>query len=166
MRPFVKGVLAKTYLFQNLTEEQSNFIAASLEQEQFYKKGSKIINEGDTDRSLFLIETGSVRLERLDSEGNPQLLMTISAGEMFGELSLLTGLPRTASAVANEDSVIFELKEGSFNSLIRQFQNLRVKLALLVEQRLKENQKVNLELSPLRRSLLKDKKEEKDWNSQ
>eukprot|EP01118_Nematostelium_gracile_P002122 TRINITY_DN1227_c0_g1_i1.p1 TRINITY_DN1227_c0_g1~~TRINITY_DN1227_c0_g1_i1.p1 ORF type:complete len:1049 (-),score=230.27 TRINITY_DN1227_c0_g1_i1:34-2751(-) len=162
MRPFVKTVLAKTYLFQNLTEDQSNFIAASLETEQFYEKGSYIIHEGDTDRSLFLIEKGTVRLERNDTDGNPQILMTISAGEMFGELSLLTSLPRTASAIANEDTVLFELKEDAFEGLIKQFQNLRVKLALLVEQRLKETMKVNLELSPLRRTLLKKEEEKKD----
>lgn len=47
MRPFVKEVLSKTYLFQNLNADQINFIAASLEQEAHFKKDDYIIHEGN-----------------------------------------------------------------------------------------------------------------------
>jgi CRP-like cAMP-binding protein len=146
MRPFVKEVLVKTYLFQDLTPEQTDFIAAMLEKETLFRKDQYIIHEGDQDNSLFLIETGSVRLVRVDEQGQPRELMTLGVGEIFGELSLITGLPRTASVIANEDSIILELKKESFDRLTKQYQNLKVKLALLVEQRLRQSQQIKAEL--------------------
>lgn len=48
--------------------------------------------------------------------------------------------------IANEDCVILELTKEAFDKLLNQYQNLRVKLAIIVEQRLKESQKVGVEL--------------------
>jgi len=147
MRPFVREVLATTYLFQDLSSEQIDYIAALLETESLYKKDQYVIHEGDQDNSLFLIETGSVRLVRLDDQGQSRELMNLGVGEIFGELSLITGLPRTCSVISNEDSVILELKKESFDRLMRQYQNLRVKLAQLVEQRLRQSQQIKEELN-------------------
>jgi hypothetical protein len=61
---FELQVLSKTYLFQNLTADQINFVAAMLDKQTLYPKDTYIIHEGDEDRSLFLIEKGSVRLVR------------------------------------------------------------------------------------------------------
>jgi len=147
MRPFVREVLAKTYLFQDLSSEQIDYIAALLEKESMYKKDQFVIHEGDQDNSLFLIESGNVRLVRLDEQGQQRELMSLGVGEIFGELSLITGLPRTCSVIANEDSTILELKKESFDRLMKQYQNLRVKLALLVEQRLRQSQQIKEELN-------------------
>eukprot|EP01119_Soliformovum_irregulare_P016677 TRINITY_DN4868_c0_g2_i3.p1 TRINITY_DN4868_c0_g2~~TRINITY_DN4868_c0_g2_i3.p1 ORF type:complete len:1018 (-),score=260.94 TRINITY_DN4868_c0_g2_i3:72-3125(-) len=146
MRPFVKDVLSKTYLFQGLTEEQITFISANLEQHVRFPSSTYIIQEGDTERSMFIIEEGSVRLERFDGEGGSRELLELGVGDIFGELSLITGLPRTCSVVAITDTTVLELKQKSFERLMGQYQNLRIKLAILVEQRLKESQKVVTEL--------------------
>lgn len=83
-----------------------------------------------------------MRLERLDAEGVPKEIMRLGVGELFGELSLITGLPRTCSVIANEECVLLELKQEAYEKLLNHYQNLRYKLALLVEQRMKESQKV------------------------
>lgn len=82
----------------------------------------------------------------MDDRGSPRELMRLGVGQIFGELSLITGLPRTCSVIANEDCVLLELKKESFDRLMRQYQNLRVKLALLVEQRLRENVSIKAEM--------------------
>jgi len=146
MRPFVRDVLLKTYLFQNLTVDQINFLASMLEKQNLYRKDEVVIQEGDTDRSLFIIESGSVRLVRKGEDGESREVMKLGVGDLFGELSLITGLPRTASVIADENCVIFELTKESFDSLMSQFPPLRLKFALLVEQRIKETQKVADEL--------------------
>jgi len=146
MRPFVQEVLSRTYLFQNLTPDQVNYIAALLEKQNIYSKDSYIIHEGGTDSSLFVIEKGNVRLVRLCDDGEHREFMQMGVGSIFGELSLITGLPRTCSVIANEDCVILELTKEAFDKLTNQYQNLRVKIAQLVEQRLRENQKVTKEI--------------------
>jgi CRP-like cAMP-binding protein len=151
-------VLSKTYLFQDLDPDQINFISALLEKEMFVAKDNVILHEGDSgnnrlniprsflDTSLYLIERGSVRLVRMDDQKSPRELMRLGVGQLFGELSLITGLPRTCSVIANEDSVLLELKKESFDRLMRQYQNMRIKLALLVEQRLRENVSIKAEM--------------------
>ncbi|PRP78065.1 hypothetical protein PROFUN_14039 [Planoprotostelium fungivorum] len=154
-REFVRSVLSETYLFKDVNTEQINAIAAMLEEPRIFSKDSILIKEGDRDASLFLIKQGSVRLERMGEDGTPRILLTLGVGEMFGEVTVLTGLPRTASVYANEDqTVVLELKKHSFKRLMSIHQNLRVKMALQVEQRMKEAVKVEEELkSPLVRSL-------------
>lgn len=58
MRPFVQRVLTKRYLFQGLTAEQIDFVASILEDHKTFKAGETIIKEGDTDQSMFIIESG------------------------------------------------------------------------------------------------------------
>lgn len=153
MRPFVQKVLAKTYLFQNLSPDQINFVACILEKQHVFQTDEVIIHEGDLSRSLFILESGSVRVERLQEDGTPRELMRYGAGEIFGELSLITGLPRTASVIANEESVILELTQEGFEKMMNTYQNLRLKLAILVEQRLKETFKIQKQISPPSNSL-------------
>jgi CRP-like cAMP-binding protein len=93
-----------------------------------------------------MIESGSVRVVRQDEFGEQRELMRMGVGEIFGELSLITGLPRTASIMANEDCIILELTKEAFDKILNKYQNLRVKLAILFDQRLKESQKVGAEL--------------------
>lgn len=144
MRPFVKQVLSKTYLFQDLSEEQMNYIASLLDKELIFRRDQYIIHEGDTTKSLFIIQSGSVRLVRWTNEQKTEQkdILSLKQGEVFGELSLITGLPRTCSVIANESSTLLELTEINFNMLMEKYQNLKIKLALMVEQRLKEHAKI------------------------
>jgi len=83
---------------------------------------------------------------RSTETGEQREIMRLGQGELFGELGLITGLPRTCSVIANEDCIIVELTKSAFDKLTSNYQNLRVKFAILVEQRLKESQKVGKEL--------------------
>lgn len=139
MKSFIKEVLQKTFLFQNMTEDQINFLAGMMENEYVFQKDQYIIHEGELSKSLFIIEKGSVRLERLSEDGSLIIIKQCGPGEVLGELSLVTGLPRTASVIANERSIVLELTAEIFEQLTDKFQGLRLKLAMLVEHRLKES---------------------------
>ena len=73
--------------------------------------------------------------------------MSYEAGEIFGELSLVTGLPRTASIIASEECVVLELTQEGYEKLMHSYPSLRLKLAILVEMRLKETVKVQRRLT-------------------
>lgn len=145
MRDFVSKVLAKTYLFQHLNPDQTNYVASLLKSPVLFKKGEYVIHEGDLDKSLFIIQSGKIQVQRR-VENEDIEIMQLCKGDVFGELSLITGLPRTASIVACEDCELLELTHRAFKQLMKQYQNLRVKIAYLVEQRLQENEAVSTEL--------------------
>lgn len=91
-------VLAKNPLFRSLKPEQRRELIeqAALE---VHEPGSFVIQEGDDGNHLFVIKSGSVEVytslkdERID-------LATLDPGEIFGEISILTGSPTTANVVA------------------------------------------------------------------
>lgn len=98
-KSFIKSVLQKTYLFQDMTEDQINFLAGTIDREYVFQPNEYIIHEGELSKSLLIIESGSVRLERIGEDGNVVALKDCHEGEVLGELSLITGLPRTASVM-------------------------------------------------------------------
>ena len=72
-------------------------------------RGRAIFNEGDAGDRLYVIGRGSVKLGRTSVDGRENLLSVLGPGEMFGELSLFDPGPRTATATAVNDAVLYEL---------------------------------------------------------
>ena len=77
-------------LFQNLEPHQLAAVSA-ISHEHSYKGGELIYRPGEPHGSLIVVHTGAVKLYRLDSEGNEQVIRILSAGEFAGELALLGG---------------------------------------------------------------------------
>lgn len=76
-----------------------------------YLTGEYIFYQGDPGIGLYLIREGDVRIIRSDEEDNEIELATISKGDFFGELAMVDGEKRSASAVAKTDvraAVIFK----------------------------------------------------------
>lgn len=75
-------------------------VAAALRTRR-YRRGEAIFHVGDPGEALYLVMTGEVKITIPSDEGlEPVILTTIGPGGFFGELALLDGAPRSASAVA------------------------------------------------------------------
>jgi tetratricopeptide (TPR) repeat protein len=72
-----------------------------------FKSGERIINEGDTGDSLFFIIKGAAKVVS-NILGMELVLATLTTGDIFGEVTFITGRPRTASIVAEGDNEILE----------------------------------------------------------
>ncbi len=72
-------------------------------------RGRSVFHEGEPGDRLYVIGRGSVKLGRRSPDGRENLLSVLGPGEMFGELSLFDPGPRTATATAVNDAVLFEL---------------------------------------------------------
>ena len=81
-------------------------------------QGSKLTRQLLKEASIFLICSGSVRIYNHAETGRLLTYQLLSAGEMFGELSAIDNEPRTATVVAEEDSVIGRLSQADFQQLI------------------------------------------------
>ncbi|HEY3437532.1 MAG TPA: Crp/Fnr family transcriptional regulator [Actinotalea sp.] len=78
-------------------------------------RGQSVFQEGEPGDRLYVIGSGKVKLGRRSNDGRENLLSILGPAEMFGELSLFDPGPRTATATAVADAVLFEL---SHNELI------------------------------------------------
>jgi len=77
--------------------------------------GEIIINEGEKGAHMFYLLSGSVRI----SKGG-QLLKTLGPGEYFGEMAMLVGAPRNATATAAEPTVLVLISQDNFETLLRE----------------------------------------------
>ncbi len=75
-----------------------------------FSPDSYILKEGDLGSSFWIILKGSVRVEKALGVGKPAVVLTvIPQGECFGEMSIISGNPRTASITANEEVFLYKI---------------------------------------------------------
>lgn len=86
------------------------------------REGDVIYEPGDFGTSFFTIVNGEVRLE---SAGTPRITTRLSRGEFFGELSLLSGRPRTERAIAGPGCVLVETPRRTMIKLMSSNEELR-----------------------------------------
>ena len=80
------------------------------------RKGEKIISQGDVGDTFYLIQDGSC-IVSVESDGAKHPISRLQAGDVVGEIALLTGEPRTANVEAETDMVLWSLTKGQFDSL-------------------------------------------------
>jgi tetratricopeptide (TPR) repeat protein len=94
-----------------------------------------IVREGEAGTSFFLIEEGEVEVQTQDLSGKPLVLAQLGAGEFFGEVSVLTGKPRTATIVARTPATVIEISKKDLDRIARQFPDVRSVLQRFYERR-------------------------------
>ena len=82
-----------------------------------FKKGKDIIEEGTLGDCAYIIEEGSVEVSKLSPHGEKQVLAILEKSEIFGEMGLIDGLPRSATIIALEDCVLSVCTKETFNYL-------------------------------------------------
>lgn len=83
-----------------------------------FKKGEIVYNEGDLGSEMYVVQAGAIRIFR-DITGVRQELAIMEKGDFFGELAVLEGLPRTASAEALDDGEGYGSPDRCFPARIR-----------------------------------------------
>lgn len=104
--------LRKVDLFASLSARELGHVA-NIAEEVVYPEGSVIIQEGDYGDSMFLIVDGEVRIHRGDVELN-----TLAENAYFGEMTLLDGSPRSASARARTDCLVLRIVQSEFQEIL------------------------------------------------
>lgn len=95
-------LLAEVQFFQLLDEQEREVLAAQLDLVQL-PAGTHMWDVGDPGGTMYVVSSGAVELFMRDDTGERIVLETVGRGEVFGELSLLDGGSRTASAQVVED---------------------------------------------------------------
>jgi Na+/H+ antiporter len=107
-------------LFAGLDEEALGRIAA-LTTERVLAPGEVLFRQGEPGRGLFIIARGAVAVVREDRRrgGEPLLLDVLGGGDILGEMALLTGSPRLATARALTTVTVGEIQRGAFDRLMQ-----------------------------------------------
>lgn len=95
-------------LLQGLSETELKTLSQTLEK-RILKEGEYLFRENDQSTHVYFIRNGTIEVCKPDSSGTEQVIATLSAGQEVGELTLLDGAPRSASARVTEDGDAFVL---------------------------------------------------------
>jgi CRP/FNR family transcriptional regulator, cyclic AMP receptor protein len=111
--------LRKTRLFGDLDPDALARLADRAI-ERTYKKGQLIFYQGDPAEALFVVIEGQVKVVVVNEEGDEMLLVTLQPVDVFGEVALIDGEPRSASAETLEPTRVLVLTRGTFLEELRQ----------------------------------------------
>ena len=101
------------------------------------KRGDSIFSRGDPGNCLFAVVSGTVKISISSADGRNAILNLIGAGEIFGEIAILDGAPRTADATANANCEIFVIDRRDFLPFVRNQPALSMKFIELLCARLR-----------------------------
>ncbi len=99
--------------------------------------GAVVFEEGDPGSRMYVIVSGSVRIEKRVGSRNLTLAV-LGPGEAFGEMALLEEAPRSAAAVVEQPSRILEIDEDAFEDLVRNNGEVALRLLRRLSARLRE----------------------------
>jgi CRP-like cAMP-binding protein len=83
-------------------------------------KGQAVFNEGDAGTFMCIIHSGSVSVQKLNSDGKPVELAVLRSGRTFGEMAVLDGERRSASCIAATPSCLLNLGRDSLDKMINE----------------------------------------------
>ncbi|HYY52299.1 MAG TPA: cyclic nucleotide-binding domain-containing protein [Myxococcales bacterium] len=98
-----------------------------------------IIREGDPGRSFFIIVEGRVRVCKSGPDGKEITLAHLGEGAFFGEMALLSGAPRTANVISEEETELLEVTDNMLRELARKYPQVITSLKNFYRQRLLNN---------------------------
>jgi CRP/FNR family transcriptional regulator, cyclic AMP receptor protein len=112
------GFLANLSLFSTLDDDERAVLAAAM-QERAVKANECLFRVGDPGDQMFIVHSGQVELFVKDKAGQKIVLHVAEVGEFFGELSLLDGGSRTATASALDDGELYIVDREDLQQLFR-----------------------------------------------
>lgn len=125
-------------LFHGLDEADCQRIGNLMVTKKF-KKNNLIIFEDDFGSNLFILKTGRVKISGMSEEGDEAIFSILGEGEFFGELSLIDGLPRSATVTSIDDVELWVLHRGDFLELLERYPQVSITLLKELARRIRRS---------------------------
>jgi CRP/FNR family cyclic AMP-dependent transcriptional regulator len=120
-------ILQQVELFQGLSKDELETLSGNSSSRSF-PKNTVVIHENDPADSLFIIESGKVKVYCSDKNGKEFIMNTQGEGDYFGELALLDDSTRSASVRTVEKSSFCIIFKDNFNRILDDHPNIARKL--------------------------------------
>jgi CRP/FNR family transcriptional regulator, cyclic AMP receptor protein len=141
--PSAVELLRSVALFADLEEgelERFSHVAVP----RSFPAGTRVFHEGDNSDACYIVSEGSFRVTREHSDGRAITLATLGPGEIFGELAMLDGDKRSASAESITDGTLLALPANDVRNLLSRNPEIALKLVAGLVRRLRQ---ANMRLS-------------------
>ncbi len=112
------NLLAQVPLFNPLNDSDLETLFESI-RIQSLKKGQTLFRKGDEGTALYIVKKGTVKIVLPSRLGDEVIVTIFSEGDIFGEMSMFDGEPRSADALALEPSEIYLLSRRDFLSFLQ-----------------------------------------------
>ena len=132
-----EGILRNVPIFSSLNDETLLQIDQVCIKKN-YQKGTIILFEHDEGNAFFFIVKGEEKISRESDDGREVILSLLQDADVFGEMSLLDGLPRSANVTAMEDTELYMIKREDFLELLNNHPDVSIALLEEITHRLRE----------------------------
>ena len=109
------------------------FLFKSTEGSRTFERGETIFNEGDAGAEMFAVQQGWVDLIVAG-----KVVETVAPGGIFGEMSLIDGAPRSATAVAGENCRVVAIDAQRFDRLSKETDDFAMNILRVISQRIRK----------------------------
>jgi CRP-like cAMP-binding protein len=129
-------ILTLNSLFSSLAKDELEYIASKCRR-RVMQPGDTVFFAGDPGHQIYFIGSGRVKIHLLRDDGEETVYSLISAGEFFGEMSLIDGQPRSADATCIEQTELAFLTSDDFFDCLERFPKLARKVLEVQSARLR-----------------------------
>jgi CRP-like cAMP-binding protein len=136
-RRFTESHLRGIKLLSGLSSSQLEDVGSRLKPTRF-EQDEIVIKQGESGDEMYFIESGRARVVREMSSTRALVLAELGAGDLFGEMALLTGAPRSATVSALSELNLWILSHADFDELVTAYPNLALAVSRLLSQRLRD----------------------------
>jgi CRP/FNR family cyclic AMP-dependent transcriptional regulator len=123
--------------FTQLSDRELDVVRA-VAAEKTYPKNAVVLTEGEVGDSLYMIQSGKVKVFIGDEDGREIILKILSAGDFFGEMSMIDKQARSASVTTIEASTFLVLTHAAFEKCIEQAPQIGNMVMRMLAQRVRE----------------------------
>jgi tetratricopeptide (TPR) repeat protein len=131
-------------LFESMSEDELEAVISRMTLEHF-GEGDIVITEGEAGASMYVIVSGEVKVFTRGQRGESLHLATLGEGDFFGEVSILTGRPRTATITASAPTELLRLDKGALDELAARMPRIREVLDEFYQRRAKHTVEAMIE---------------------
>lgn len=131
-----RELLRTVPLFSELSDEALDSLG-NLAARRRYPKDTVIFFENEEGDCLFMILEGRVKVTILGDDGREIILTMLGSGDLFGEMALLDNEPRSATAIAVEESELLSLHRTDFQAVLGENPGISAALIKVLSQRLR-----------------------------
>lgn len=103
-----------------------------------FAAGAEIFKEGGTGDALYVVKSGQVQISAVFGSGERQVLSRVPPGEMFGELAIIDNQPRSATATAEVETVVYMVPRDAMVTMLNRSPQFSFSMMREMTQRLRE----------------------------
>jgi CRP-like cAMP-binding protein len=125
--------LAGSPLFKGMAAKEIEYLSSIFFESRVHE-GKTVFIENMPGESLYLVKQGAVQISQMLAEVDEQHLTLLGAGDIFGEMAIIDGGIRAATARVTKNSILYSLSQKDFTTLAREKPRLGLQLVLNISR--------------------------------